>query len=203
MTDGNERRPPPETKLGDYVGIGMAAILLGRSPEQTGIVYDMINEYEIPVYKVGGVSLVSFDDLAACSGGKLTRNAAPLWPQEIGGLPLKSIFSRTELASLLNVSVGTIHRWATSGKITAIDLSEWNMHSLYYYGGPIAPQLPVEFRMGGRQVKVSLHNGELHIDIWTEEPVGAICFDLEPTKAWFREVYTNNTHVLVQVHDKE
>lgn len=203
MVGLDERRPPSGTKLGDYIGIGMAAMLMGRTPEQTGVVYDIIDKHGIPVYKVGGVSLISFEDLAVCLGEKLDKNAAPMWPKEIGELPMKHIFSRTELAKMLNVSVGTIHRRATEGKITALDLSEWNMHSMYYYNGQVAPQLPVELTIGGRRVKVSLSDEELHVDVWTNEQTRAVCFNLEPNKVWFTEKYTNNTNVLVRVHNKE
>lgn len=203
MADSIERKPQHGT-LRQYVGIGMAAMMVGRTPEQTGIIYDTINEYDIPVYKVGGVSLISFDDLVVTLGHRLTPpDAEPLWPQEVGDLPVRDLYSRTELAALLNVSVGTIHRRAAEGKIIALDLSEWNMHSMYYYDGPTVEQLPVETRIGGRRVRLSVIDGELHIDVWTEGPTHAICFNLEPNKAWFVENYTNETDVFVRVHNKE
>lgn len=203
MKSVDGRRPPKRTYLREYVGIGMAAMLMGRSMEQTGVVYDVINEFGIPVYKIGGVSLISYQDLVVCAGERLGDSPEPPWPDELGNLLVDNIFSRTELADLLNVSVGTIHRRAADGEIQALDLSEWNMHSMYYYDGSATKQLPVELNMGGRRIKVSLQGKELHIDIWMDDPAHAVCFDPEPNKAWFIERYTNNTNVLVEVHDKE
>jgi hypothetical protein len=82
-------------KLGDYVGIGMAAMMVGRSPEQTGVIYDLISVSGMQVYKIGGVSLLRFDDFAYNINP--VDAGQPLWPDELADLPMQHLYSRSEL----------------------------------------------------------------------------------------------------------
>jgi len=192
-----ERFDKPPGQLGEYIGIGMAAMLLGRSPEQTGIVYDIIRDNSVRLYKVGGVSLIEYDDLCWAAGDMMLPDASPPWPEYMMDLPMENIYSRGELADKLNLSVGSIHRKARMGAdIQPLDLSEWRMHTLYYYDGNGVKPLPKEVMIDGYKVTLSLSGGMLLIDVAYDFELEALCFGPEPAKAWFMD----GNEVAIEVH---
>jgi len=194
--------------LGDYVGVGMAAMILGRSPEQTGAIYELINTENIKTWKLGGMTLMKYDDFVDAAKSLYdTSGWRPLWPKELAVLPMGDLYSRQTMAATLGVSIGTVHRMARKGEITAIDLSEWNMNSLYYYVDYDKEQLivPITVNAWGNDVKLDLVEGQLHVHIW---PVGnnklkSAGFLLEPSKAWFVDDKIEDVYIIVQVHQRK
>jgi len=172
-------------KLGDHIGIGMAAMMMDRAPEQTGAIYDIIRANNVTVFKIGGVSLMKLKDWQQASG----ISSDPPWPEELARLPMDYLYSRSQLAAILHVSVGTIHRMARLGDIDAIDLSEWNMNSLYYYPNDKVgfAAIPKIINAWGYKIQATLDDGQLGIEIWPNEPCqpAATCFFIEPDKVWF------------------
>ena len=117
---------------------------------------------------------------------------------------MEHLYSRSELAELLNVSVGSVHRFAKLGTVEAIDLSAWNMHSLYYYNPDgSTPALPIVLNAWGYNVRLlNIGNNELKIDIEVDNynSIQATCFGPEPDKVWFLD--GNEPIITVEIHKR-
>jgi hypothetical protein len=190
--------------LGDYVGIGMAATMLGKPPEHTGTVYNIINDGNLIIYKVGGVALIKAKAFGKAATRCGYKTDPPPWPEEYADLPMKNIYSRKQIADLLGLSVGTIYNLVKRGDIDALDLSRWNMSSMYYYFRENSTdRLPVYVTALGHDVKLYADGGMLVVEIGS--PIGSalesLCFGPEPSKAWFMD--GAEVAIEVRIVDKE
>ena len=117
---------------------------------------------------------------------------------------MKHIYSRNQLADVLQVSVGSVHRYAKLGIVQAIDLSTWNMHSLYYYDVDNGEEiLPMVVMPWGYKVKLSTSGlGDLRIDIETDKynNLEATCFGPLPDQVWFMD--GEEPMITVQIHNR-
>lgn len=190
--------------LGNYIGIGMAAMLLGKPMRHTGEVYSLVKEHNIPKYKIGGTSLLEYESFAK-SAGIGGDSLCPLWPDEFIDIPMSRLYSRWELADALGVSIGTIYNMVEHGEVVALDLSPWKMNTLYYFSGDM-PQIsqPSFVDIDDTRIKVSRkEDGAIKIDIWKEDAdkVEAACWEHEPSKAWFSG--GKGPVIAIEVHKKE
>jgi hypothetical protein len=117
--------------LGDYVTVAMAVELLGFRKEQTGRFYSLVKK-GLPTYKVGGMTLARFSELAELAG--LPEDASPPWPAKLADLEMEFLHSRNGAADILGVSPRTVNRMAASDKVATVDLSAWGGYSLYQLG---------------------------------------------------------------------
>jgi hypothetical protein len=150
--------------LGDYVTVAMAVELLGFRKDQTGRFYALVKK-GLPTYKVGGLTLAKFAELAQLAG--LPEEASPPWPSKLAGLKMEFLHSRNDAAAILGVSPRTVNRHAVIGTIGTVDLSPWGGYTLYQLG-TVTPH-PEYWTIGDWDIEAEVdERGRLHINLSNE-----------------------------------
>jgi hypothetical protein len=189
--------------LSDWLTVGMATQMLGVPSAHTSRFYEIVKKHALPLHKIGGTTLVNAIEFARAAG--LPAGTSPPWPAELARLPMASIYSRTEVSQIFDISITTVYKWVEQGRIQQISLEEWNTYPVYYIQSVKNDPVPITIKAFGRELKIAEVDGELQINIKLPKDspeLEATCFHPQPQICWFTSMWHENESVAEQSYIK-